>query len=200
MCYYDWRDPWISGRSVNSSNIDEAYRLLSSGDHARACKLLSELERSGSIQAKIYLGCMYQNGQGVNKDSERALGLFCSASDAGAPLGSFYAGRLLETQGRLQEAVDYYRIAAHGGDISAAYALYRLGRRAAADISNSETDRYFQQALEGGHLYAKRDHLKLMLQGRFGAVGVLKGIPLFVATAVKTAHIMITDPTSDKLR
>jgi TPR repeat protein len=184
---------------MDNSDPTDAFDLYKLNKYIEALPKLLELERRGSVEAKMCLAYMYQEGLGVGSDYEEALRRYRSLSDSGAPLGAFYAGSLLERLAKLEEAIDYYRISAQYGNISAAYALYRLGKNHAGNISKVETETYFRQALAGKHVYAERDLAHLMLRGRFGVVGTFRAIPLLISGLFKMLKLMANDPKNQRL-
>lgn len=187
------------GDGMSESDATDAFELYQKNKYAEALPKLLELEGRGSLEAKFCLGYMYQEGLGTSKDCDKAIARYRDLSDAGLPLGSFYAGAILESLGRLSECIKYYRIGAQQNNISSAYALYRLGKNHPRSISESVTVKYFQQALDGGHLYAQRDLAHLMLQGKYGLSGFFRAIPLFISGLINMAKLTANDPKNPKL-
>jgi TPR repeat protein len=188
-----------NGRRMTEIDVTDAFELYQKDKYAEALPKLLDLESRGSLEAKFCLGYMYQEGLGVSKDYDEALARYRDLSEAGAPLGSFYAGATLERQKRFSECIEYYRIGAQQNNVSSAYALYRLSKNNIANISESDAAKYFQQAIDGGHLYAQRDLAHLMLRGKYGVSGFFRAMPLFISGFINMAKITANDPKNPKL-
>jgi TPR repeat protein len=81
-----------NGRRMTEIDVTDAFELYQKDKYAEALPKLLDLESRGSLEAKFCLGYMYQEGLGVSKDYDEALARYRDLSEAGAPLGSFYAG------------------------------------------------------------------------------------------------------------
>lgn len=184
---------------MGAIDVNDALQLYQENKYAEALPKLLELEGRGSPEAKFCLGYMYQEGLGTDKNYDEAIVRYRELSDVGVPLASFYAGAILERLGRLSECANYYRIGAQQGNISSAYALYRLGKNHLAGIPETDAAKYFQQALDGGHLYAQRDLAHSMLRGKYGLSGFFRAIPLFVSGLINMAKLTANDPKNPKL-
>ena len=185
--------------SMSELDANGAFELYQANKYAEALPKLFELEGRGSREAKFCLGYMYQEGLGTDKNYDEAIARYQGLSDAGVALASFYAGALLERLGRLSECISYYRIGAQQGNVSSAYALYRLSKNHLAGINEPDAAKYFQQALDGGHLYAQRDLAHLMLRGRYGLSGFFRAMPLIVCGLINMAKLTANDPKNPKL-
>ena len=77
------------------------------------------------------LGSIYENGKGVPRDSQQALGWYRKAAQAGSSSAMYDLGVMYENgEGVVknrQQAVDWYRKAAVRGEPHAKQSLQRLG-------------------------------------------------------------------------
>ena len=113
----------------------DAARAFAAGDVATARGIWEKLAGQGDGQAMNNLGVLYDQGQGVEPDTGRALHWFAKAADAGNASGMSNYGRMLE-QGRGMEAnpgeaARWFDLAARMGQPEAQYNLgflYEHGR------------------------------------------------------------------------
>ena len=79
--------------SVHS--VEDAKALLNAGHYSEALPILQKSAVSGSPEAELYLGLMYQSGWGVAQDYTQALQWYeksaaAKNSEAANELGSFF--------------------------------------------------------------------------------------------------------------
>ncbi len=65
-------------------------------NHALAASLYAAAAEAGHPQAQVHLAQMYEHGQGVQQDLEKALQLFRAAADQGHAEAIHRAGSMLE--------------------------------------------------------------------------------------------------------
>lgn len=113
----------------------DAARAFAAGDVATARGIWEKLAERGDGQAMNNLGVLYDQGQGVEPDTGRALHWFARSAEAGNASGMSNYGRMLE-QGRGMEAnpaeaARWFDLAARQGQPEAQYNLgflYEHGR------------------------------------------------------------------------
>ena len=118
----------------------DAARAFAAGDVATARGIWEKLAGEGDGQAMNNLGVLYDQGQGVEPDTGRAVHWFAKAAEAGNASGMSNYGRMLE-QGRGMEAnpaeaARWFDLAARQGQPEAQYNLgflYEHGRGVARD-------------------------------------------------------------------
>jgi hypothetical protein len=176
--------------------LDTAYQLFSEGKYAEALPKLSGLEERGINEASLYLGYMHHRGWGVDKNADQALNHYLKSANSGSAIGAYYAGTILEQLGKVEDCVKYHTLAARKGQIASAYALFRLDKRGAASVPESEA--FLEQAVRGGHFFANRENLIRMFGGRYGFVGRLKAIPKTFILLYKGVRLIANDPNSEK--
>jgi TPR repeat protein len=175
--------------------LDAAYQLFSEGKYSQALPKLAGLEEREIYEASLYLGYMHQRGWGVDKDADQALNHYLKSADSGSAIGAYYAGTLLEKLGKVEDCAKYHTLAARKGQITSAYALFRLGNSGAANVPESEA--FLEQAVRGGHFFASEILIR-MFRGRYGFVGRLKAIPMTFVALYRGAWLLANDPRSDK--
>ncbi|MGE9984059.1 tetratricopeptide repeat protein [Desulfovibrio sp. SGI.169] len=145
----------------------DAARAYTQGDFLTARDIWQKLARQGDGQAMNNLGVLYDQGQGVEPDTGRALHWFAQSARAGHPSGMSNYGRMLE-QGRGMpanpaEAARWFDLAARQGQAEAQYnlgLLYERGRgvprddkAAAAWYSRAAAQQQTEALARLGHFY-----------------------------------------------
>ena len=92
----------------------------------KAVKELTKVVDAGNAVAQFYLAAFYEAGNGVDKDTDRAVQLYRAAADGGYAVAQCYLGNLFY-EGRLvsqsyADAVRYYRMAEEQGQLTDAAA------------------------------------------------------------------------------
>jgi len=130
----------------------------SSYEQARA--LYERAMNSGSVDASVDLGGMYEFGQGVRRDSATAFRLYQSAANAGSPHGMFAVGRSYEkgvgVAHDYEQAMVWYRKAAEMGCADAMNSigvLYDNGL--GVRKSHAKARRWYKRAEKAGSTLAK---------------------------------------------
>ncbi len=116
------------------ADLSEAVVAHAQGNFARALEVLLPLaEASNDPYAQYYLGIMYANGQGVEKDLSAAGRWFKSAAERGIPQAQFRLGEIYARgQGvtrDLGSAYAWFSVASQSGHSQAAAALTDTGRK-----------------------------------------------------------------------
>jgi TPR repeat protein len=102
--YYTWQ----AGRGVDiKNNINLAY------------KYKKESADAGDNRGQAYLGRMYENGYGCEKDLKKSFDLYTKSADGGDYLGLFYLGCMYENgdgcEKDLKKALDLLTLSANKG-------------------------------------------------------------------------------------
>jgi uncharacterized protein len=144
-----------SGHSFYMSNagrasLDKAFEYLSAA---------AELGHPG---AKFYLGCMYDNGDGVIENCGKARQLYAESAESGFAPAMFSLGMMYLDGAGVEEsdekAMLWFRKAADAGDvqaIAAIGAMYRNG--AGVDKDAHKAVEYLQEAVDAGFSPAMYD-------------------------------------------
>lgn len=113
------------------------------------------------------LGKCWRDGLGVMPDDEKAEMWFRKSAEAGNDFSQYALGKLLQQEGRVEEAVKWYEKASDQGN---QYAYYRLGK---LYLQGEEVPKdvpkaigYLTTSAERGNQYAQYALGKLYLTGR----------------------------------
>jgi hypothetical protein len=135
-------------------------------DYEAAFKYNSKAAELGDVDAHYNLGCMYQGGEGVEKNEEKAAYHWEKAAIVGHPYARHTLGWYEEKNGNIERAVKHYIIAANLGHESSMKVLwqhYSLGNitkedleatlrthKAAIDATKSPEREKVEEAMKNG--------------------------------------------------
>lgn len=126
------------------------------GEHDRAAAIWTRLAEAGDATAEAWLGTLYSNGEGVERDDAAALGWLRRAAEQGvvtaqANLGAFlYLGRGAESDPA--EAARWLDRAAEAGDVHALFNLAVLCLKGeGVPASPERAAELYRRAAERGH-------------------------------------------------
>lgn len=177
-----------------------AYLALKAGKYDLAKKAFSELAAAGSPTAWTSLGWMYEHSAGVERSVRDAENCYGKAIALGDVPANFYLARLLVGQKDYRKAFTYFSAAADLGHVPSIYWLgrsYLTGRGVDRDVSKAE--RYLKDAMDKGHLYARRDYHRCRLGGAFGRRR-LSDITGWMSALIGGSALALKDPNSDLLQ
>jgi len=98
---------------VATLQVAKHHRRL--GDHVRALKYFTKAAELGEAEAHFNLGWMYQLGEGVKKDMNRAVHHYAEAAIGGHPRARYNLGCLEGNAGSHDRAAKHFIIAAKQG-------------------------------------------------------------------------------------
>lgn len=158
------------------------------------------LAKEGSNTAHIRVAWMYETGNGVAQDFEKAEEWYRTAAATGSPHARFYLGNMFRRRERYTAAVEWLRQSADMGFAPATYALGILYRHGAGVPQDSrKAFALFEEAAQHGHLFAKTTIARDMLAGRKGLRQVPRGLVLMVRALWEGAREGHRNPHSDRL-
>ncbi|MGH2478045.1 MAG: tetratricopeptide repeat protein [Stellaceae bacterium] len=144
---------------ANAGPDEDAMTDLAMGKTAEGLKILHSRAETGDVQAQIWLGEIYRDGQDVSKDYAKSVKWFGVAAKSGNALGQFEFGEMYflgegVTQNHVV-ALEYYRLAANQGF---AKAQVQVGMSYMGDYGEGEAGfqdyneavRWFRLAAEQG--------------------------------------------------
>jgi len=170
---------------VTANLYREAKNLLNQNRFAEALSVYEKLAGLGDVKSQVFVGRMTYKGLGAPKDVEKAFAWFQKAASLGSSAGAFFCGRMLVTQGRYVESEAWFSTAAREDYSAAVLWMGLLRTRRLLENPDFETGlAYVQRAARLGNFLAKRELIQIMLSGRFGFLGILRGIALFPITLV----------------
>lgn len=152
------------------------------GRFAEALREWAHASDAGDSRGALYIGVLYDTGQGVRQDYGKALDWYRRAAEAGSPVGAFNVGVLYDSGlGVAQdptEAATWYGRAADAGFGRADYnlgLLYESGT--GVERNRGKAIRLFEEALRHG-VSAALLHLTHLGVRRAGPVGAGQKSPL----------------------
>lgn len=135
-----------------ASDLEDAHRAYGAGEFDEAVSLLGPLVRENNPQAQYLLGRMFEQGDGVKRNTSEAAKLFRLAADQGHDQAKQRLSQLDTTGGEDSVVVDWYLPAAREGDIEAQYNLgYMYETGWGVGTNDIEATRWYEQAATGGH-------------------------------------------------
>ena len=145
---------------TSAADLGAGLRAYNAGDYSAALKEWRPLADRGLAEAQFYLGIMYHNGVGVQRDFRLAMKWYRMAAVQGYPeaqnnLAVMYAkGEGVEVNP--VEAAKWHRLAADQGDVMAECSVaeaYREGLGVEIDLK--EAMKWYLKAAEAGHAGAQ---------------------------------------------
>jgi TPR repeat protein len=146
----------IGQQSVLAESYEEGRKAYIDGDFKKAYKILSPQAKEGDSEAQKMLGIMYDYGQGVKADSEKALSWYLRSAEQGHPAVQYQVGaKYFRGDGvkqDYQEAAKWWEMAANGGQVDAQFNLGLMHFRGLSIAANDKkAAELFSLAAEQGH-------------------------------------------------
>lgn len=161
MFQYEWKMAEMYGE-LKSVLYDDS---VGWAEQEEAVRSLEQLWGSGFTAVAYQLGKCWRDGLGVLPDDEKAELWFRRAAEAGHAFAQHALGKLLQDEGRIEEAVDWYEKSSAKGN---RYADYRLGKLylQGKDVSQDmdKAAAHLTRAAESGNHYAQYALGKLYLE------------------------------------
>lgn len=152
----------LSVVSIAYAGLTEGAVAYSKGDYPRALMELEPLAQKGNSDAQWYMGVMFHDGQGVDKDYAEAVKWFRKAAEQGHVRGEFNLGVMYRRGNGVKqdnaEAVKWYYKAAERGLAEAQLNLggmYAEGQGVPQDYV--EAYKWLDLAAASGDLTAKKN-------------------------------------------
>ena len=169
---------WLGTWSLSWAGFVEGATAYGRGDYATALREFRSAAERGDADAQFYLGGMYDDGKGVERDDRQAVYWYRNAAQQGDADAQFYLGTMYSDGRGVQkddeQALFWYRKAAEQGEVNAQAKLggmYNAGVGVSTDL---------QQALYWAE--------KAALQSDIGS-------QLFLASAYSSGHGVVPDDT-----
>lgn len=170
-------------------------------DFVRAYNKYLSLSKNGHGDSQVFLGWMIQNGIGTQIDLNESALWFERAASLGSVQGAFYYGRYLTTQGRDEQALEWYRTAANKGDIASIFRVgYSLVRGKGTAIDIHKGYQYLLSAAADGNIFAKREVGILDVKGNRGFIYRVTGFFGLLYAIFSGIIVSLINSNSDSLR
>jgi TPR repeat protein len=123
------------------------------GDYAEAYKWFQKAANLGFACAQHYLGWLYENGQGVEKNYSLALKWYLKAEKQNLDVSQYNLGHLylsgLGVNKDIIEAISYFKKAANNGNINAQYQLGEMFAQGnGVEQNDAEAVKWFTKAAQ----------------------------------------------------
>lgn len=151
---------------VQAAGLAEGKAAYLARDYAEALRILLPLASQGDPKAQVILGIMYDYGQGVPKDSAKALEWYKEAALGGIAVAQQALGGKYFLGQDYQEAARWWRLAAANGLAESQYnlgVLYAKGLGVQKDYN--EAALWYRKAAEQGQAQAQYSLANLYARG-----------------------------------
>ncbi|PSJ79440.1 tetratricopeptide repeat protein [Neisseria iguanae] len=119
-------------RQQTNNLVDKGVQAYEQHHYAEAMTYFTQASAAGHMTAPRYIGMMYLNGYGVEKNARRAVAEFSKAAQWGDVTGQFWLGYCYEqgigVEQERELALKWYQLSARQGDVYSAPAMTALGR------------------------------------------------------------------------
>jgi len=126
--------------SAWAADLESGKRAYDQKDYATAFKEFAPLADQGQAEAQLYLGKMYMMGQGVLKDTDKAIRWFKASAYKGNADAQFFLGSIyLLPKKDIAEGLKWLRLAAkHNLEFYGNELLAAEGQMSAAEIAKGK--------------------------------------------------------------
>ena len=196
LAHDSWRTPRLNDYDLHVLAAEH----FSKQRYEDAFSIYESLSEKGYVPCQVYAGWMLFEGVGITRDRTRGIVFLRQAAERQDSKGMFYLGRALALEGKLQEAMLWYKKAA---DQVYSPANFRLGL-AYLNGSGTQPDRtlgisYLRKAAESGHVLAKRELALQYMSGKCGIDMIPKGLVSFVLVFVSAYRAVSRDQFAEEL-
>jgi TPR repeat protein len=153
------------------SEFTEAYDAAQAGNHTKAIQLWSKLANQGDPESQYTLGWIFESGQGVTQDIEKAVYWYQKAAELNNVPAQFVLATIYDKGIGLPKnpeiAITWYLKAANQGDAEAQFQL-GLHHQQGRGVEKNETTSlsWYQKAAQQGHLTAQINLGKIYQSGK----------------------------------
>lgn len=151
-----------------------------------------QLAASGDPQGHAFLGWMYYEGLGVERNEKEALRWFNTAAQLGSKVGAFYCGKYALIEQQYEDAFRWLQASAkqdYGPSLLWLGLIFVRGLGRPSDLKKGVG--YLRRAAGTGNFPAKRELAVLMMKGKLGWWKVPLGLVLLpYATLVAIVEAM----------
>jgi len=139
-----------------ADQLEDAKTAFDNKDYEKACELLSPMAEAKNAEAQTRLGIMYLNGQGVERDLTKGLGLIMEAANQGYDVAQACA-------------LNVFMDMAREGDTGAMYNVGGMCLKGwGGDQDKAVCLKWLEEAARLGHLPSAEMLNKIYSKGQFG--------------------------------
>lgn len=140
-------------RQQTNNLVEKGIQAYEQHRYAESMTYFTQASAAGHMSAPRYIGMMYLNGYGVEKNARRAVAEFSKAAQWGDVTGQFWLGYCYEqgigvAQNR-EQALKWYELSARQGDAYSAPAMTALGRMSESEDLQEAIEWYQKSAAVG---------------------------------------------------
>lgn len=186
---------------MTSGNYSRANDLYAAGDYSAALAAYEELASAGDPYCLIVAARMHAEGQGTQKDLNKARDYLNSA----AGLGNVEAClQLAFVEKELGNDTAYFAALKRAADGGSLPALHRLGycmlNGVGTRMDAAKGWEAITSAAKRGHLAARVAVAKQLLRRPWDVVNFLRGSWEFVSAVLLASRLVFTHPDDDRVR
>lgn len=146
----------IMNSTAAFASFEKGKAAYEQGDFRTALKEFEPMAKQGDVKSQTYLGYMYEEGQGVDKDYGQAINLYREPAEQGYILAQIKLAGIYHIQQNYFTAVVWYRKAAEQGNALAQFFLgsaYDDGKGVMQDYKQAIY--WYRKAAEKGNAWAQ---------------------------------------------
>ncbi|WP_043646065.1 tetratricopeptide repeat protein [Fundidesulfovibrio putealis] len=160
----------VSGGESAADPFNEAREAVTSGDYEKAFGMYKVSAEQGNVSGMFYLGVMYDDGIGIQKNYYEAMKWYNKAAELGDHKAMFNIGMMYYigewTPQNYAEAMRWFRKSAELGDVKAMFNLGMMNSKVEGVARDYvQAHKWFNIAAAGGDETARknRDELAKMM-------------------------------------
>lgn len=185
---------------VEDKLYEEAESLFEAGEYAKALAAYVSLADLGSVQSKVMVGWMLEQGLGTSPDLLEAERWYKDAALMNSAFSQFKLAKLFARCDRRVEAIDWYEKAASNNFSPAIFRLgwmFDVGKGVSAD--KKKAMQLYLKASTLGHVFAERQLGFMLVRGYGGALKVPSGIKHVLNSFLRGMFIGMRDMDDERI-
>lgn len=193
--------PFEHESDKNDAYTEEIYTAYNTwqSEPSKGFSELYSLAGKGSIRSIFYVACGYRDGLGVEVDEKLAETFFSQAHDSGYALASYNLGRFYLDREKYQRAFDVLSISEklkYPPILSCLGYMYMKGYGIEKQLDRAKI--LFEESSELGNIWAKRRLSRVLMTGKYGVAGYIRGVFLKWVSIAQGAVIYARDPSDER--
>lgn len=184
-----------------TQEFEQAHSLYCQGRYADSFNKYHGLAERGYSNCQMFVGWMYLNGKGVDKDIDLSEFWLSKAAEADDVEAQFYLGKLKTSKGDLVSAFRWHEKSAFHDYAPSIYKLglmYDQGKGVTRD--EARAIELYKKSASLGHIYAKKAYALKLLKGKNGVLCIVKGLFLYIAVGFVAAKVASNDIDDERFR
>jgi TPR repeat protein len=169
-------------------------------DRSEGLREIGSLAARGSTLSMLFVADVLRRGDGYKVDLEKSQGWYGHAASLGSGRAMYGLGLVHLTRGNSGNAIDAFEAAGERGCGAALWALGLLYRQGGAGVSQDidKARTLFERGASLGHVWSSRSLSILLMSGRYGLSGRMRGCATYLAGFV-AAPIMVARGKVDQI-